>query len=152
MERLLIAAVLVAVAVLVAFVVERRRPAAPTQPRWAVPAQLDRTDFDGADRPWLVTVFTSTACESCTRASAKASVLASPQVAYQDVSYQERADLHDRYAIEAVPTIVLADGDGVVRASFVGVPTATDLWAALAEVREPGTSPEPGLGRPAGGG
>ena len=93
-------------------------------------------------------VFSSTACESCTRAAAKASVLASPQVAYQDVSYQQRADLHERYGIEAVPTIVLADHDGVVRASFVGVPTATDLWAALAEVRHPGSSPEPDLGRP----
>ncbi len=148
----MIAALLVAVAVAVAFVVERRRPAAPTQPRWAVPAQLDRADFDGADRPWLVALFSSTACESCARASAKASVLASSQVAYQDVSYQERADLHARYGIEAVPTIVVADGEGVVRASFVGVPTATDLWAALAEVRVPGSSPEPGLGRPAGAG
>lgn len=132
----------------VAFLVERRRPAPPTQPRWAVPAQLDRGDFDGAAQPWLVVVFTSTACESCARATAKASVLASPQVAYQDVSYQQRGDLHERYGIDAVPTIVLADGDGVVRASFVGVPTATDLWAALAEVRQPGSSPEPGLGRP----
>jgi hypothetical protein len=25
--------------------------------------------------------------------------------------------------------------------------TATDLWAAVAEVREPGSTPEPGLGR-----
>ena len=113
-----------------------------------MPAQLDRGDFDGATQPWLVVVFTSTACESCTRATAKASVLASPQVAYQDVPYQQRGDLHERYGIEAVPTIVFADGDGVVRASFVGVPTATDLWAALAEVRQPGSSPEPGLGRP----
>ena len=151
MERLSIAAVLVVAAVLVAFAVERRRPAPPTQPRWAVPGQLDRADFDGRDRPWLVAVFTSSVCESCARATAKASVLASPLVAYQDVSYQDRADLHERYGIEAVPTIVLADADGVVRASFVGVPTATDLWAALAEAREPGASPEPGLGRPAGG-
>jgi hypothetical protein len=147
-ERLLIAAALVAAAVLVAFVVERRRPAPPTQSHWAVPGQLDRQDFAGQDQPWLVAVFTSSVCESCARATAKASVLASPQVAYQDVSFQERPDLHQRYGIEAVPTIVVADPDGVVRASFVGVPTATDLWAALAEARKPGASPEPGLGRP----
>jgi len=30
----------------------------------------------------------------------------------------------------------------------VGVPSATDLWAALAEARAPGTSPEPDLGKP----
>ena len=146
-ERLLVAAALVAVAAAVAHVLDRRRPAPPTQPRWPVPTQLDRRDFDGADRPWLVVVFTSSTCASCQQATAKASVLVSPHVAYQEVPYQERKDLHQRYAVEAVPTIVVADEDGVVRASFVGVPTATDLWAALAEVRQPGSSPEPGLGR-----
>ena len=55
-------------------------------------------------------------------------------------------DLHERYAIDAVPCIVVADEAGVVRASFIGVPTATDLWAAVAEAREPGSSPEPHLG------
>ncbi len=147
MERLVVAAALVLVAVAVAVLVDRRRPSPPTQPRWAVPTQLDRDDFEGADRPWLVVVFTSSACESCQRATDKAKVLASPAVSYQEVAYQDRKDLHQRYGVEAVPTIVMADGDGVVRASFVGVPTATDLWAALAEAREPGTTPEPGLGR-----
>ncbi len=150
MERLAIAAVLVAMAAAAALVLRRGRPAPPTQPRWAVPTQLDRQDFEGADRPWLVAVFTSSACESCQRATAKAEVLASEQVAYQDVAYQERRDLHERYGIDAVPTIVMADERGVVRASFVGVPSATDLWAALAEARQPGTSPEPDIGQPKG--
>jgi len=146
MERLLIAAALVVVAVAVAFLLERRRPAPPTQARWAVPTQLDRADFGGGDHPWLVVVFTSSTCESCGRATAKASVVASRQVAYQEVPYQTRKDLHERYHIDAVPCIVVADPEGVVRASFIGVPTATDLWAAVAEAREPGTSPEPELG------
>ena len=147
MERFVIAAVLVAIGVVVAVVLERRRPAPPTQSRWAVPTQLDRDDFDdGGSVPWLVAVFTSSTCESCGRATAKASVVASPQVAYQEVPYQTRRDLHERYHIEAVPCIVVADPEGVVRASFIGVPTATDLWAAVAEAREPGTSPEPELG------
>lgn len=150
MERFLLAAVLVALAVATALVLERRRPAPPTQPRWAVPTQLDRGDFEGAHIPWLVAVFTSTACESCARATAKAAVLASREVAFQEIPYQTQADLHRRYHIEAVPCLVLADPEGVVRASFVGVPTATDLWAAVAEARQPGASPEPGLGRPAG--
>ena len=148
MERLVVAVVLVAVAAAAALLLRRRGPAPPTQPRWAVPTQLDRQDFEDGGRPWLVAVFTSSACESCQRATAKASVLASSHVAYQDVSYQERRDLHDRYGIDAVPTIVIADAEGVVRASFVGVPSATDLWAALAEARLPGTSPEPHIGRP----
>jgi hypothetical protein len=146
-ERLLIAAVLLVVAVAVAAAVRSRRPQPPTQPRWTIPAQLDRADFGHPDRAWLVVVFTSAACESCARATAKAEVLASPEVAYQEVSYQERADLHRKYGVEVVPAILFADDEGVVRASFVGVPTATDLWAALAEVREPGSSPEPDLGQ-----
>ena len=146
MERLLIAVVLIAAAVAVAFVLQRRKPAPPTQPRWAVPTQLDRRDFSGADHPWLVAVFTSASCESCARATAKASVLASRAVAYEEIPYQGRRDLHERYGIEAVPCIVVADDEGVVRASFIGVPTATDLWAAVAEARQPGSSPEPELG------
>jgi hypothetical protein len=42
--------------------------------------------------------------------------------------------------------ILIADGDGVVRRAFVGATTATDLWAAVAELRAPGATPEPGLG------
>lgn len=151
MERVLLAFGLIIVAVAVAGLLQRRRPEAPTQPSRRVPIQLDRTDFDGADRAWLVAVFTSSTCDSCTRATAKAEVLASEKVAYAEVSYQARRDLHTRYTIDTVPTIVVADEEGVVRASFVGVPTATDLWAAVAEARSPGTSPEPDLGAPATG-
>lgn len=147
MTRLILAATLVALAVVVALLLERRRPAAPTQARWAVPTQLDRDDFDGVGTPWLVVVFTSETCDSCRGTASRAAVLASPQVAVDIVSVQDRSDLHRRYAIDAVPTIVVADGEGVVRASFVGPPTATDLWAAVAEAREPGSSPEPELGR-----
>ena len=148
MERLLLVAGLVAVALVVAQVLQRRRPEPPTQGKWQVPTQLDRADFDGADRPWLVVVFTSATCASCEKALAKAQVLESPDVAFQDVAYQERKDLHERYAIEVVPTTLAVDPEGVVQASFIGTPTATDLWAAVAEARAPGSSPEPDLGRP----
>ena len=146
MERFLIAGALIVVGVVVAVVLERRRPQPPTQDRWPVPTQLDRDDFDGGAAPWLVAVFTSATCESCARATAKASVLASPSVAYLEVPYQTRKDLHVRYGVEAVPCIVVADSEGVVRASFIGAPTATDLWAAVAEARNPGSTPEPELG------
>jgi hypothetical protein len=56
----------------------------------------------------------------------------------QEVEISARRDLHQRYSIDAVPIIVLADAEGVVRASFVGPPSATDLWAAVAEARELG--------------
>jgi hypothetical protein len=113
-----------------------------------VPTQLDRADFGGADADWLVVVFTSETCDSCSRAKDKAAVLASPSVHVQDVPYQTGKDLHARYKVDVVPMILVAGGDGVVGAAFVGVPTATDLWAAVAEVRAPGSSPEPDLGRP----
>lgn len=147
----MVAAVLAVAAVVVARLLERRRPAPPTQSGvragWAPPGQLDRADFDRPDRPWLVAVFTSATCDSCKEATAKAAVLASGEVAVQEIPWQGRKDLHDRYDVEVVPCTVMADTDGVVHAAFVGAPTATDLWAALAEARSPGASPEPDLGR-----
>lgn len=150
MERLVIAAGLIVAAVIVAAVIQklRERADAPTQSRWAVPTQLDRGDFDGPEVPWLVAVFTSSTCDSCARALQKTAVLASSSVVVQDIDYQTRKDLHTRYNVDVVPMILVAGSDGVVAASFVGVPTATDLWAAVAEAREPGASPEPDLGRP----
>ena len=144
---MIVAGVLVAVAVVIALLLERRRPDAPTTPSWSVPSQLDRADFTRPEAPWLVAVFTSATCDSCAGTAAKASILASREVAVQEIEVVDRRDLHRRYAVDAVPTLVVADALGVVRASFVGQPTATDLWAAVAELREPGSSPEPELGR-----
>jgi hypothetical protein len=147
-DRVIVAAALVVVAGVVAVVLSRRRPQAPTQERVPIPAQLDRSDFPGADRPWLLVVWTSATCDSCGRATAKARLLESPQVAYAEVPWQDRRDLHDRYGVEDVPLLVLADADGVVQVSFVGTPNFTDLAGAVAEAREPGSTPEPDLGRP----
>ena len=147
MERIVVAGALAVAILAVAGMLRRRWPAAPTQARWDVPTQLDRRDFDGADVPWLLAVFTSATCVSCAEALAKAAPLASADVVVQEVEADARADLHERYRIEAVPMIVIADDEGVVQASFVGPPGATDLWAAVAEVRGAGSSHDPGLGR-----
>ena len=148
MERVALAAALFVVALVVAAVLNRRRPEPPTQERVAIPAQLDRADFPGAELPWLLVVWTSATCDSCSRATAKAALLASPQVAYAEIPWQEKRELHDRYNIDTVPLIVLADAEGVVQVSFVGTPNFTDLVGAVAEAREPGSTPEPHLGRP----
>lgn len=143
MTRLLIAAAIVAVAAGIAFAARRRRtPDAPTQRRYNVPEQLDRADFDRPDAPWLVAVFTSHTCDKCSEVAAKAAVLASDDVVVQSVEFVAQRDLHDRYRIDAVPTLVIADADGVTRDSFLGPMTATDLWAAIAEVRDPGSTPD----------
>jgi hypothetical protein len=137
-ERLLIAVAFVVVAVMVALVLQRRRPDAPTQPHWTVPVQLDRQDFLRPDAPWLVAVFTSATCSTCAGVFDKASALASEAVAVDQVEVAERPEEHRRYGIDAVPTLVVADALGVVRASFVGPVTAADLWAAVAEARDAG--------------
>jgi hypothetical protein len=138
-----VGAVLAGVAVAVAAVIRRRvEPPAPTRTGYAVPSQLHRADFVRPDAPWLVVVFSSDTCLACVGTWEKARQLESPSVATQDVEVSAHKDLHDRYEIDAVPCLVVADADGVVRASFIGEPTATDLWAAVAELREPGSTPE----------
>jgi hypothetical protein len=135
-DRVLIAAAIIVVAVIVAAVARRRRPDAPTQPGRAVPTQLDRHDFDRPEAPWLVAVFTSATCDSCADVVAKAAVLASDDVAVVHAEWQTRKDLHERYRIDGVPLLVIADHDGVVRRSFAGPVSATDLWAAVAAARD----------------
>ena len=48
------------------------------------------------------------------------------------LEFPAQRDVHERYRIDAVPTLVVADADGVVRASVVGPVSATDLWALVA--------------------
>jgi len=138
MERILLAvAIMVIVAVAAEVVRRRRRTDPPTQPRRQVPSQLDRTDFEGES--WLVAVFTSETCSTCADVVSKAMVAASDEVSVAVVSFQQRRDLHERYDIDAVPCLVIADADGVVHDGFLGPVTATDLWAAIADARQPGS-------------
>jgi hypothetical protein len=124
-----------AVAVLVAWVVRTRTGTdAPTQGRWAVPAQLDRADFSSPDAPWLVVLFSSTTCLSCAGTWTRVQALASPRVTVQQVDAVADRGLHERYRIEAVPCVVVADAGGEVRASFLGEPTTADLMGAMAQL------------------
>lgn len=143
MERLLIALVLAGLAVGVAALLQRRqRPDAPVRTGYSVPAQLDRADFPRPEAPWLVAVFTSATCNTCAGVWERAKPLESESVAVAELELVAARALHERYGIEAVPTTVVVDGEGVVRASFLGPVTATDLWAAVAEAREPGSTPD----------
>ncbi|MAT06322.1 MAG: hypothetical protein CL424_14890 [Acidimicrobiaceae bacterium] len=138
MERLILALVVVAVAAAVGEIVRRRRAVdPPTQPKFEAPAQLDRRDFAGDG--WLVAVFTSETCSTCADVVHKAEVVRSDDVTVEVVPYQTRKPLHERYEIDAVPCLVIADGDGVVHRAFLGPVTATDLWAAVADARDPGS-------------
>ena len=135
MERLVIAVALAMVVVAVAAALRRRRSDPPTQDKVAVPRQLDRREFARPDAPWLVAVFTSTTCDSCQRATERARALESADVAYDDIPWQTRRDLHDRYRVTDVPMILVAGSDGVVEKSWVGTPSSDDLSEAMADLR-----------------
>lgn len=140
MVRVLIAIGIIAIAVAAAQMVRRRRPSdPPTQASRTIPTQIDRRDFADVDAEWLVAVFTSASCSTCSDVADKATVLRSPSVAVEIVEFSARRALHERYGIDAVPCLVLAGPDGVVAAGFLGPVTATDLWAAVADARDPGS-------------
>jgi thioredoxin-like negative regulator of GroEL len=140
MARALIAVAITVVAIGVAALIRRREPAGPPVDSFPTPRQLHRVDFARPDAPWLVALFSSTTCGSCPDLAAKIAPLDSPLVAVTEVTYQDQRDVHDRYGISAVPMVVVADADGVVRAAFVGPTSATDIWAAVAELRAPGAT------------
>ncbi len=142
MERLVIAGVIIVVVGVVALVSRRRRTAdAPTQRDFNVPQQLDRADFARPDAPWLVTVFSSATCDVCAGVAERAAVLESESVAVVVVEYGSARALHEKYKIDAVPTLLVSDAQGVTRKHFLGPVNATDLWAAVAEARQPGSAP-----------
>lgn len=137
----LLAGGIAVVAVLVALVMRRRRPDIPTQPARHVPTQLDRHEFTALDptaasAPWLVAVFSSSTCNACRDVWSKVRVMASSEVAVVDIDYASQRPLHQRYRIDSVPLTLVVDADGVVREHFLGPMTATDLWAAVARVRD----------------
>jgi hypothetical protein len=139
--RIGIGVVILAAVGLLAWWLQRRPPAPPPRDSYPVPRQLDRNDFPRPDASWLVALFSSTDCDSCQGLGEKLLALESPDVATTDIEYHAEGDLHRRYAIAAIPTTVIADADGVVRRSFVGSFTATDLWAAVAELRDGSETP-----------
>ena len=142
MDRLLVLVVVAAAAAALAYLVQRRRPDAPIRTGWTVPEQLDRRDFARPDAPWLVAVFTSASCDSCAAVVDVAGPLASGAVAVDVVEVGERHEVHDRYAVDAVPMVLLVDALGVVRDHHLGPVSATHLWGSLAELREPGSTPD----------
>jgi len=142
----LIVLALVVVAVAVALLVQRNGSAdaaaqAGAGPSWTVPTRLDRGDFVRSEAPWLVAVFSSTTCLACQGTWEKAQILESAEVAVQSLDSVEDEAIHERYGVDAVPMVLVVDAAGEVCRSFMGEPTATDLWAAVAELREPGSVP-----------
>ena len=138
MINLLIAVGVVVVVGAIALIARRRQVTdVPTQVSWTVPQQLDPADLPRVAENWLVVVFTSATCHVCADVARKARVLESRDVLVAEIEYAARRDLHVKYGIDAVPTLLIADRDGVVRRHVLGPVSATDLWAAVARVRDP---------------
>ena len=134
--RIGIGIVILAAVGLLAWWLQRRPPAPPPRDSYPVPKQLDRNDFPRPDAAWLVALFSSSNCDSCQGLGEKMLALESPDVVTTEVEAHDQGEMHRRYAIAAIPTTVIADADGVVRKSFVGSFSATDLWAAVAELKD----------------
>lgn len=142
MERVVLVLVLVVVAAAFAAWAGRHKGGGdPVVTRGALPTHVQRGDFPRPDSPWLVVLFSSATCDSCARARGVVEPLESAEVGVVEVEFVADRALHERYKIDAVPSVIVCDTAGVVRATFVGPPTAADLWAAVAELREPGSVP-----------
>lgn len=149
MDRLLLVLGGIAIAGLVAALLSKRQRAAPTANTHTIPRQLNRRDFKNTTRTWLVAVFTASTCDACAGVMERAKHLDSSQVSVQELELSTDKALHERYGIDAVPMVLIADETGAVQRAFVGPVTATYLWASLAELREPGSvSSECNLGEP----
>jgi thioredoxin-related protein len=133
-ERVLLAVGIALVVFALALLLQRRRPDPPSQRQWAVPAQVDRADFQRPGAPWLVAVFSSSTCDACAAVLDRAQALTSADVVVEDVEFNARRDLHQRYNIETVPMLVIADRQGVVRGHFIGTPTDDQLTEAMTKL------------------
>jgi hypothetical protein len=139
--RIVIAVTLAVVAIIVAVVLERRRrDNSPIRDAHPVPRQLYRADFPRPEAPWLVALFTSRTCDSCGAMREKVRAMGADDVVVCDLEFSAERALHERYEISGVPMVLIADGEGVVRESFVGSATALDLRDALHRAR---TTPTP---------
>lgn len=134
---MLLTAVVVGLAAVAVALVLRRRAVRPLEPaaNWHVPTTLQRRDFERPEAPWLVVAFTSATCHTCAATWERTRMLESAEVAVQQVEAKADRELHERYRVDAVPLVVVADADGGVQAHFLGPVAAADLWGALAELR-----------------
>jgi hypothetical protein len=135
-ERLAVLLALAAGAGAIALLVRNRLGTdAPTRPAWVVPDHVDRADLVHPTTPWMVAVFSSSTCLACRATWEKARQMESDEVAVQDIDAIAEKALHERYGVDAVPLLLVIGPDGAVHKSFLGEPSAADLWAAVAEAR-----------------
>ncbi|HZJ25624.1 MAG TPA: hypothetical protein VFF40_01170 [Acidimicrobiia bacterium] len=131
-ERALLAAAIVVIAIAIAAVIRRRQPSGPPRDSYPTPRQIRRGDFPRPDAPWLVALFSSETCGSCRGLADQIGRLDSETVATHELTYEGDRALHDRYDISAVPMVVIADAEGIVRGAFVGPTPTSEMRNVLA--------------------
>lgn len=138
MERVLIAAAIIVIALVVAYLAQRRRSDPPTQatPVRSLPQQLDRADFAFPASTYLVVVFSSDTCDACSAVLDTVEAIRADDVAVQNVSWQADKILHGRYEIDTVPATVVAGPDGAVGAAFLGQMPQGELIEAMQAFRD----------------
>ena len=133
MERLVIAAVLVGIAVVVAVVLERRRTASVTMvPRSELPAAVDLAAV-GLDGGPAIVVFSEETCRTCATALGVVRGPAGAGLPVAEVPFGTQRDVHRELAIDTVPTTVVVSADGNVVDGWIGRIDLTELALALAE-------------------
>lgn len=128
---LLVMAVVALAAAALAFWQQQQRRGAPTAARGEPPTSLDRSDFRAPHAPWLIAVFTSATCSSCAAVLTELSSHENGEIVVVDVEIGVDPELHKKYAIDSVPTAVIADVTGDAKLAFVG-PLGPEHRAALA--------------------
>lgn len=108
-----------------------------------VPVRLEPADLGLSPSEWTLVVFTDSECASCASTVAAAREMTAGRVALVEVDYRVRSDLHEKYRVDAVPTLLLVGDDGIVDSWFVGPPADEDLAEMLERVPVPDQTPSP---------
>lgn len=120
MSRILILIILSFLASSVAILLKKLNKQNFVTSGWSIPGHIDRQDFEFPNEKWLAMVFSSNACKTCEPVVAKSMKLTTLGIAVQEVPLETKKHLHEKYAIDAVPMLLLTDKFGVVQSSYLG--------------------------------
>jgi len=83
---------------------------------------FESEDFEKPQGKWLLIFFSSDTCNSCNNVRSLINDLTDDSFHIQEIEFPKRKDLHQRYGINSVPIVLIANEEGVVIWSFAGVP------------------------------
>lgn len=151
--RFVVLVVLALIAAVVAWRLQQRRPDPPSAPSYRAPTQIDLVDVGLAElaepgstsaddsirsspvpnRPiGGVIVFGSVLCSSCEGVWETTQRVSPPTFATKLINVEDDPEVHKRYRIDGVPTLVVVDKEGVVHNAFFGPVTDEALAEVLA--------------------